>query len=199
MADTIDSTKQADILRTAKRLFWKHGIRRVSIEEICREAGVSKMTFYRYFPDKIELAKTVLQSVFDHSLQEYKALMAQDIPFEEKIRQQLLMKFKGTEEISTDLIRDIYSNQDWGLGAYMQQRTEETIQMVLNDYAHAQQMGWIRKDLNLQFIVFLMREMKNWVTNEHLLAAYGDAHRLIMEVSNFFFYGILPHQPKPDE
>ena len=52
-----DSSKSLDILNTARQLFWKHGIRRVSVEEVCREAGVSKMTFYRSFPNKIELAK----------------------------------------------------------------------------------------------------------------------------------------------
>ncbi|MBL0024612.1 MAG: helix-turn-helix transcriptional regulator [Saprospiraceae bacterium] len=43
------------IITTAKKLFWKHGSSRVTIEELCREAGVSKMTFYRHFNNKNEI------------------------------------------------------------------------------------------------------------------------------------------------
>ncbi len=36
--------KRELILSTGKDLFWKFGFRRVTIEEICKEAGISKMT-----------------------------------------------------------------------------------------------------------------------------------------------------------
>lgn len=199
MADQIESPKYKDLLDTARHLFWKHGVRRVSIEEICREAGVSKMTFYRFFPNKIELAKTILQGLFDDSMREYKALMSQDIPFEEKVRKQLHMKFQGTREISAELIRDIYSNEDWGLREFMEEQTEETLKVLMNDYAHARKMGWIRKDLKLGFIFYILHKMQEWITDEQLLAAYDDTHDLVMEIANFFFYGILPHEKAGNE
>ena len=37
----------------------------MTIEEICGEAKVSKMTLYKFFPNKIELAKVILKKVFD--------------------------------------------------------------------------------------------------------------------------------------
>ena len=53
------SAKREQIVRTGNLLFSKHGLRRVTVEEICREAGVSKMTFYKYFPNKLELFKHI--------------------------------------------------------------------------------------------------------------------------------------------
>ncbi|NQV51449.1 MAG: helix-turn-helix transcriptional regulator, partial [Candidatus Marinimicrobia bacterium] len=41
--------KEGDILRTAEKLFMQFGYNRVTVEEICREAKVSKVTFYKYF------------------------------------------------------------------------------------------------------------------------------------------------------
>ena len=194
-----DSSKSLDILNTARQLFWKHGIRRVSVEEICREAGASKMTFYRSFPNKIELAKAMLQKMFDESMNEYSAIMALDIPFEEKVQKQLLLKFKGARGISAELVRDIYSNQEWGLREYMERRTEEALKVIMNDFAQAQQKGWIRQDLRLDFILFLLHRMQDWITNEQLLASYPDTQDLIMEITNFFFYGIMPHESKGHE
>lgn len=194
-----DSPKYLDILNTARRLFWKHGVRRVSVEEICREAGASKMTFYRFFPNKIELAKAMLQELFDESMEEYRAIMAQDIPFEEKVQRQLLLKFKGTQGISAELVRDIYSNQEWGLREYMEQRTEEALRVIMHDYIEAQKKGWIRKDIRPGFILYLFHRMQEWVTDEQLLASYADTQDLIMEATRFFFYGILPHEQKGHE
>ena len=60
--------KQKQILETSKELFWKFGFKRVTIEEICKEAGVSKMTFYKYYPNKIELVKGLMKRVLSESL-----------------------------------------------------------------------------------------------------------------------------------
>ena len=44
------------LFSTAKNLFFKFGLRRVSVEEICIKASVSKMTFYRNFNNKEHIA-----------------------------------------------------------------------------------------------------------------------------------------------
>ena len=66
--DTSSNPKKNQILHTSKELFWKFGFKRVTIEEICKEAGVSKMTFYKFFPNKLELAKTILDKIFDENI-----------------------------------------------------------------------------------------------------------------------------------
>ena len=102
-----NSTKDSDITQTAYKLFWKHGISRVSIEEICREAGVSKMTFYKFFSNKKELGEKVIDNIIDESLEKYRSLMKEEISFEKKIRKQLLLKFEGTKEISQEINKKI--------------------------------------------------------------------------------------------
>ena len=54
MANNISSKKYQDIKKKGKELFWKYGTKRVTVEEICREAGVSKMTYYKFFKNKNE-------------------------------------------------------------------------------------------------------------------------------------------------
>ena len=52
--NTSNSSKEQVIMETARRLFWKHGISRIKVKEICEESEVSKMTFYRLFNNKID-------------------------------------------------------------------------------------------------------------------------------------------------
>ena len=93
------SDPRTAILSAAKDLFWKHGIRRVTVEEISKEAGISKMTFYRTFSNKQEVAAAVLTDVLDSSMQRYRAAMDSDAPFEERIREVVLLKHDNAQVI----------------------------------------------------------------------------------------------------
>jgi AcrR family transcriptional regulator len=50
------------ILRTARDLFYRRGIRAVGVDSITCEAGTNKMSFYRNFPSKDELVAEYLRA-----------------------------------------------------------------------------------------------------------------------------------------
>lgn len=54
--------QRRNIIKTAGDLFFRLGIRSVSIDDICREIGMSKKTFYVYFASKDELIEQMLQA-----------------------------------------------------------------------------------------------------------------------------------------
>jgi AcrR family transcriptional regulator len=56
------------------------------VEEICKKANVSKMTFYRHFNHKNELAEIVLKKILEEGFQNYSTIMDQEISFPEKIK-----------------------------------------------------------------------------------------------------------------
>lgn len=49
------------ILLTAHDLFYRDGIRATGIDKVIAESGVSKVTFYRYFPSKQQLVMAFLE------------------------------------------------------------------------------------------------------------------------------------------
>jgi AcrR family transcriptional regulator len=194
MEAPVENEKYRSIIKTSHDLFWKFGIRRVTIEEICREAAVSKMTFYRFFSNKAEIAKAVVANLFDKMVKDYRKLMDQDITFEEKIKKQLLMKFEGTKEISPELIKDIYGDPSSELFRYWKSRADEMLQLVYEDYSHAQKKGWIRKDIKIEYIIYMSNKASEIASDENLQKLYPDMQSLIMEIANTFFYGILPRK-----
>ena len=54
--------QKVHIIKTAGELFFRLGIRSVSIDDICRELGISKKTFYVYFDSKDELVAQLLDA-----------------------------------------------------------------------------------------------------------------------------------------
>ena len=53
--------KEEQIIEVARALFHKFGFKKVSMDEIAREAGVTKKTIYRYFDSKEALLKYFIQ------------------------------------------------------------------------------------------------------------------------------------------
>ena len=193
MSNHKSNPKYKQITAKAHDLFWKFGIKRVTIEEVCSEAGVSKMTFYRFFPNKIELAKDVISNIFDKTEKDYKALMSRDIPFEEKIKEQVRMKFEGTVNISEAFVADVYSGWNDELKTFFNDITVRMVKLVRDDYVKAQQEGAIRKDVNIDFIFYLSNKMTEMVSDPQLIAMYNNnVQSAIMEFMNMMFYGIVP-------
>ena len=49
--------KKDQIIEAARLLFHKYGFKKVSMDEIARESGVTKKTIYSYFSSKEDLLK----------------------------------------------------------------------------------------------------------------------------------------------
>ena len=61
MAPSVQQPPRERILDTAYELFSRHGIGAVGVDRIVAESGVAKMTLYRHFPSKSELALAFLE------------------------------------------------------------------------------------------------------------------------------------------
>ncbi len=186
--------KYIDILLTAKELFWKFGFKKVTIEEVCQKAGVSKMTFYRYFSNKLELAKAVFDMVIDKSIVDFKSLMSEDIPASEKMKRMLQMKFEGTNDISKEFLMDFYNNPELEVSTYIKQRTNEVWLEIIEDFKKGQREGWLRSDFKPEIILIMSQKIMELMNDENVLRLYNSPQELVMEISSFFTYGIAPHK-----
>ena len=69
-----NSNKSQLIVETATDLFMRYGVKRVTVEEICQTAKISKMTFYKYFKNKKVLAEHIIYSILDYAQIEFDAI-----------------------------------------------------------------------------------------------------------------------------
>ena len=180
------------IVSAAKYLFWKHGIRRVRIEEICKEAGVSKMTFYKYFSNKAAIAKYLIENIFESGMEAYLEILNSNIPYEEKVRKTIQLKISNVHELSQELINDIYKNKDEEIDQTIETIKNEMLQVYLDDFRRAQKTGEIRADIKPEFILYFLNHLTEIITDERLVSLYPDPEHMIAEVMSFFFYGIMP-------
>ena len=191
-----ENPKRSQIIITAKNLFWKFGMKRVSVEEICREAGVSKMTFYKYFKNKNDLAIILITIMQEEAFKKYNTFMNQDIPFKDKVKHSIHFKMEQTDQLSSEFFNDLHKNEDKEITLRFQKIFQKGIQIILNDYLEAQKRGDIRNDIKPEFILYFLSHMGDMAKDEKLSKLYDTPQEMIMELTRFFFYGILPREEK---
>lgn len=189
--DSKSSPKRELILKTGKELFWKFGFKRVTIEEICKEAGISKMTFYKFFSNKINLVQTIMDVVMQESLGRYNEIMEREVSYPEKVVAMIQLKRDQIETMSSEFFQDYVQSGDPELIHYLEQLSNENMQKFTNDFKKAQENGDIRKDLKIEFIMYVMNHLVGMAQEDALLNMYEEPQDLVMEITNFLFYGIL--------
>ena len=187
----VKSRKYRLIVETARDLFMRYGIKRITVEEICETAGVSKMTFYKHFKNKFDLAIFILNNIFEEGVNRYKRIMDQDVPFSVKAKEIIQLKLESTEDISKEMLKDFYDRSIPEVADLIQKITQENFKLLFDDLTAAQKKGEIRQDINLHFIIFMIGQMQKMATDETLLGLYGSTQAMASEFINFFFYGIL--------
>lgn len=190
----MNNPKKQQIVSTARDLFWKFGFRRVSIEEICREANVSKMTFYKHFKNKDELIKYIIDLITGIAMKKYREIMDSDMPFIQKVDKSIQLKMESSDEMSQEFFDDFHKNASPELREYFNKLVRANLQTIQNDYIDAQKKGDVRPDINPGFILYYLDKILEMARDENLMKIYKSPPDLINELTRFFFYGILPRK-----
>jgi AcrR family transcriptional regulator len=182
--------KILQILSTAEDLFQRFGFKRITIEEICAKANVSKMTFYKYFPNKNELIKRILNSWLKQVEQAINEIDRMDIPFTEKIRKLLDIKEESTGKINKEFMAE-YMNPDPDLQNFINDFYRRATTFFIDFIKKSQEKGDVRGDIKPEFLVAALNKMLELAKDETLLNLYPRVTDFSLEIDNFIYYGVV--------
>ena len=184
------NNKQSKLLTAARTLFWKYGFKKVSIQDVCLEAGISKMTYYRFFKNKTELAKAVFEQEAQDNLEKFRGILQENISPQEKLMKLVDMKQESANGISKEFLHDFYNSGEPELKAYIDEQTQQAWNDMLDDFKKAQADGVFRKNLKPEFFLYFSRVAAEMLNDERLQKLYNTPHELLSEVSRVFAYGV---------
>ena len=96
-------TKEETILNSAIELFYKNGYKQTKIEDIASDAGVSKVTIFKYFENKKKLAhEVVLKSIKDGYRDFGLIVNDSSMNFKEKVQRMIETKYGTAAKINND-------------------------------------------------------------------------------------------------
>jgi AcrR family transcriptional regulator len=154
------------------------------------------MTFYRFFTNKVDLARTVFDAVVQESTLKFFDILNDDSPVPEKISRMIQMKLEQTNNISREFLMDLYTNTETGLKEHVEKTTAESWNEIIRYFRLAQRRGIFRKDIKPEFLLYFTKKIGEMITDESLIRQYGSPQELIFELTSFFVYGIVDRTVK---
>ncbi|WP_339230257.1 TetR/AcrR family transcriptional regulator [Oceanobacillus sp. FSL K6-2867] len=181
--------KKKDILEAALDLFMKYGVQKVSIAEIAKEASVSQVTIYNYFDSKNNLIHLVFKFYVDQIWDEMKALLASNLPYEEKIKQMIsfernMANHSMNNKFFQDLLKDYATGQSYVEEVYLKEGLPLLIEFV-ND---GKNQGFIDSSLSNEAILFYLQMFQEYMQRDdvvHTLLPLSE------DLTKLFFYGVV--------
>jgi AcrR family transcriptional regulator len=187
----IQNTKRI-ILESAEKLFMKYGIKKVTIQDIASEAGISKMTFYRSYSNKEEVALHVIQSISAKYMEKYQMIMSKPIPFPERIQAFIFLKSEGSKDFSPEFIKDVHNLEASPLLDEIHKLQIRSREIFMEDLRKAKEEGHLRSDVKLEMISYLINDMSSKINDEIFLSLFKDLAEASEQLMKHFFNGILP-------
>jgi len=186
--------QKKNIIKIAGEMFFRLGIRSVSIDDICRELGMSKKTFYVYFDSKDALIEQMLQANIYYIAGKMKEFLDQG-DF-----RQLVKKFLKHQEVEKNDVRRVpqlvydlkkyYPHQfaDFQVKCFEMQK--DYIKQYI-ELGVAQ--GLVRANLNIELTAVLFAKIHNDAIRdfEEIEKHDHNLHQLAHTAMDVFVRGIL--------
>ena len=124
------------LIDVATRLFQQHGIPNTDLKTIAAEAGVSVVTFYKYFDSKETLIGTIAAEQLNELFDEIMAITNQtDLRFIDKIKAFATLSQQKQQEIATtfgDEMMQLLEKDDSAVRAVAESRRDEFFEAIIN-------------------------------------------------------------------
>ena len=182
--------KQRQLIEVATELFSAHGFRRITIDEICRTSNISKMTFYKYFKNKIAIAQAVLESIYAQGKEFYYKMLEEDTPFSIKIQNILLISRSQTHAIGQPFFQDI-TDKSSPLSSFFYEKQNEIKNMTIDFCRDAQEKGCIRKDVSIDVMMFMLNSQHEQLNHPDFVKSIPDIEDRCTVLASLFFYGFI--------
>ncbi len=174
--------KLTAILKKAGEMFMQYGLRNVSMDDICRELGISKKTLYKYVDNKADLIEQLMNYNADRfscdpHFFDGKKFNAIDILFE--VSQIISENIKNTKaHLKFELQKyytDIYKK-------YQTIKNEQIFEAIIHNIEQGIKEGIYREDLNIEVVAKLYMKKLEDIHDSDLFESINISFEQIFEI-----------------
>lgn len=150
--------KNEQIVEAARKLFTKYGYKKVSMDEIAKEARVTKKTVYAYFKDKDELFKFFILEEIEKMKNLVTKIEEKNLPFLDMVHQTIyeVLKHKKEDNFLTTITKEAADLKKPKLVETVELLDKEIKKYIREKLEYAIEKGYMKKlDVNiLTFIIY---------------------------------------------
>jgi AcrR family transcriptional regulator len=200
--------RKQQIMEVASRMFVRFGYRRTSIDDIVRDVGIAKGSFYSYFQSKEDLFKQIIEDNHQNLLKSTIEVVEQGKNPCEKIRLLVFNSLSGLEKYPL-LIKYVDQDPDLALPPELNLCEQEACkrrQIMADDFfakiiTDGIESGHFSADLDVHAAVAILISLFHvYLYNQKFQFVEEKVEEFMQNMLNIFFNGILICDPdKPRE
>ncbi|WP_461075596.1 TetR/AcrR family transcriptional regulator [Spirosoma flavus] len=180
------------ILAEAERLFWKYGVRSVTMEDIAKQLGISKKTIYQHFNDKEEILYQVIQDKTVRNQSEMDCMVIEGLNPVEEMLWVLNMMQKHADQVSPNLLVDVKRYYPQAFALFRQYKENQIMRSILENIQKGIEQGLYRPDINPTILARLRVEQIELAFNTELFSTDQFTMQQIQyELIHHFVRGML--------
>ncbi|MCE3258961.1 MAG: hypothetical protein K0S12_602 [Bacteroidetes bacterium] len=140
------------ILKGAEELFFRYGIKNITMDEIARHLGISKKTIYQYFKDKDEM----VHSLMIQKIEEDKIIFTKTHEESENVVVEMFSVMKNIREILNNvnpiLFHELHKFYPATWKVYDNFKNGFVLDNIEKSLLKGQQQGLVRTDINIKIL-----------------------------------------------
>lgn len=184
-------SQELEILHKAKELFFKLGVKSITMDDLSRELGISKKTLYLYVENKADLVNKTLLLHF----QEEKQSICESLDVAQNaIDEVVLLAKKSLKQFRNMHPSSIYDIQKYypkGWKIVEQYKMEYIYTTIKENISKGKVQGFYRKQINEDVIAKLYINSIDFLVNPfNFPATQYDFSKLYLEFMNYHLQGI---------
>jgi AcrR family transcriptional regulator len=167
-------SNRQQIVDAARAHFFSHGFRRVTMDDLAAELGISKKTLYAHFPGKIDLLEAVLADKFagvEARLKE--AAHAHRHNFPATLHELMTGTQRELDEIKPPFVRDMRQKAPQVFKVVERQRAALIQRYFGKLFVEGQRAGMVRKDVPAKLIIEILLAMVQSIMNPPKMEELG--------------------------
>ena len=178
----------------AERLFWKYGVRTITMDDIARRLAISKKTIYQHFTDKEDIVYQVVKWHIEHEMDEVCRLnVIAANPVEELLLMSEMMRRNG-DSVNPSLIIDVQRYYPKAWGVFLEHKETRIIIDVMDNLRRGVEQGLYSRDIDLETMARLRVELVQLGFDDRIFPNQRDVYTVQEQLLHHFIRGILSEQ-----
>ncbi|HSF45355.1 MAG TPA: TetR/AcrR family transcriptional regulator, partial [Chitinophagaceae bacterium] len=140
------------IREQAKQLYFKYGIRSVSMDDIAVGLGMSKKTIYQYFEDKDELVDAIIEEDIEETRVDCQECFVKSTNAVEEIFLTLDLMLEHLAQMNPTILYDLHKFHFQSFKKFQEHKNSFLLETIRKNLERGKAEGLYREDINIEIL-----------------------------------------------
>ncbi len=179
------------IIKKATEMFFRYGVKSVTMDDISRELGISKKTLYLHFADKDELVYQMFSCEMEHDECEWQDLQSEYPNVIERLLKENELMRDSFKDMNPSLLHDIKRFHPRTWDSFEQHKKGFLLEQAKLTLQEGIKEGYFRADIQIDILAVLRIEQIELGFSTHLFPANTSILDIQLIFMDHFIRGIL--------